>query len=144
VQLSKFSDYALRVLMYCGLRDGCATPVAEIAAAYGVSQNHLVKVAARLVELGLVVATRGRGGGVQLAVAPVEIVLGEVVRETENLELVECMGSASGCVLTGSCKLQRALGRARDAFLAELDLYSLEDLLKPKRQLQARLFEGSN
>lgn len=140
MQLSKFSDYSLRVLMYCGLRDQ-PTPVAEIAGAYDISQNHLLKVANRLTELGLVAATRGRGGGLQLAVEPIDIVLGDVVRQTENVDLVECMGDASACVLTGSCKLQRALGRARDAFFAELDLYTLEDLLKPKRALQARLFE---
>lgn len=141
MQLSKFSDYALRVLMYVGLREQQATPVAVIAKAYDVSQHHLLKVAARLNELGLVHATRGRGGGLLLARSPVDIVLGEVVRQTENLDLVECMGDASACVLTGSCKLQRALGRARDAFLAELDLYTLEDLLQPKRALRSRLFE---
>lgn len=140
MQLSKFSDYSLRVLMYVGLREQQVTPVAEIASAYDISQSHLLKVANRLVELKLVHATRGRSGGLQLAVPAADIVIGEVVRATENLDLVECMSEQGGCVLADSCKLQRALGRARDAFLAELDLVTLVDLIKPKRALSDRLF----
>lgn len=139
MQLSKFSDYSLRVLMYVGLRGDQPSPVAEIAAAFGVSSNHLTKVAQKLTELGLVQAQRGRGGGLLLAVPADEVVVGELVRATENLDLVECMGDGSACVIAGGCRLQRALGRARDAFLAELDLVALDQLITPRRSLAARL-----
>jgi len=139
VQLSKFSDYALRVLMFVGLRGEQPSPVGEIAETFDVSANHLTKVAQKLVELGFVHAHRGRGGGLVLAVPAEQIVVGEVVRATENLDLVECMGDGGRCLLAGGCKLQRALGKARDAFLSELDLHSLEDLLQPRRTLSARL-----
>ncbi|MFK7741443.1 MAG: Rrf2 family transcriptional regulator [Planctomycetota bacterium] len=145
MQLSKFSDYALRMLMYCGLYPNEMHSVASIAAAYGVSQHHLVKVAQRLQELRLVVATRGRGGGISLAKEPADVVVGEVVRATENLDVVECMSSSSGaaisssCGLTGSCQLQHALMRARDAFLGELDVVTLADLLQPRAALLRRL-----
>jgi len=139
MQLSKFSDYGLRVLMYVGLRPQQAATVAQIATAYGVSQHHLVKVAATLRELGFLDATRGRGGGLRLGQPAAEIRLGAVVRGTENLALVECMGDDGECVLTGSCKLQHALVRARAAFLAALDDYTLADLLKPRQRLAAKL-----
>ncbi|MFN3240030.1 MAG: RrF2 family transcriptional regulator [Planctomycetota bacterium] len=139
MQLSKFSDYSLRVLMYVGLRGEQASPVREIAGAFDVSTHHLTKVAHKLVELGLLQARRGRGGGLVLAVPAEQIVVGEVVRATENLDLVECMADGGACVLAGGCRLQRALARARDAFLAELDLVGLDELLAPRRALRSRL-----
>lgn len=142
MQLSKFSDYSLRVLMYLALRPDRQTPVRDIAVAYGVSRHHLVKVAGKLTELGFVDATRGRTGGLQLAMAPADIVIGAVVRKTENLGLVECMTEAGSCVLADACQLQRALGQARDAFLAELDRHTLADLIKPKRTMLARLLNA--
>jgi len=141
MQLSKFSDYSLRVLMFVGLRGDALSTVSQIADAFDVSRHHLVKVTSRLVELGLLQATRGRGGGLGLAIVPAEIGIGDVVRQTENLELVECMRDDGGCVLTGSCKLQRALGRARDAFLASLDEVTLADLLRPAAPLRELLLE---
>ena len=142
MQLSKFSDYSLRVLMYLALRPDRQTPVAEIATAYDVSRHHLLKVANKLAEIGLVHAVRGRTGGLELAELPRDIVIGDVVRATENLGLVECMTEAGACVLTGACKLQSALGKARDAFLAELDGYTLADLIRPKRAMSELLFEA--
>lgn len=142
MQLSKFSDYSLRVLMYLALRTDRQTPVAEIATAYDVSRHHLLKVAAKLAEIGLVHAVRGRSGGIELAKPAADIVLGDVVRATENLGLVECMTEAGSCVLADACKLQHALGKARDAFLAELDRYTLAELIKPKRAMAERLFQS--
>ena len=142
MQLSKFSDYALRVLMFLGLRRERVATAAEVADAYGISRHHLVKVARQLGQLGLVAACRGRGGGMRLLVEPEDVVIGDVVRATENLQLAECMTGDGSCPLEGACVLQRALGRARDAFLGELDVVTLADLVRPASALRRRLPTG--
>lgn len=135
MRLSLHSDYALRVLMALAVT-GRQMSVDEIAGQYGISRHHLAKVAQRLQALGYVGAQRGRGGGLTLAKAASEIIVGRVVREFENLDaLVECMDAAtSTCPVRGGCGLQGALGGALGAFLIHLDGYTLADLLpRPAR-----------
>ena len=102
MRLSLHSDYALRILMALAAT-GEQMSVDEIASHYGISRNHLAKVAQRLQALGYVSAQRGRGGGLTLARAPSEVIAGTVVREFENLGgLVECMDPAtSTCPVRG-------------------------------------------
>lgn len=129
MRLSLHSDYALRVLMALAAA-GRQMSVDEIAGQYGISRNHLAKVAQRLQSLGYIQAQRGRGGGLTLAMAPVDVRVGAVVRQFENLEIVECMDSAtSACPVRGGCGLQGALGGALAAFLGHLDGYTLDDLM---------------
>ena len=130
VRLSLHTDYALRVLMYLAARDRRAS-VGEIARAYGISHHHLVKVAQRLIELELVTARRGRGGGIALARSPDSVNVGVVVRELESLSgFVECFDPARNtCPVIGVCGLQRALGEAVEAFLGHLDGFRLSDLV---------------
>src|SRR3546814_10686702 len=111
MRLSLHSDYALRILMALSAT-GRQMSVDEIAGQYGISRNHLAKVAQRLQALGYVSAQRGRGGGLTLAREPDAVIVGTVVREFENLEeLVECMDTAtSSCPVCGGCGLQGALG----------------------------------
>lgn len=149
MQLTLFSDYSLRVLLYLTAHSEQRVALPEISAAYGVSQHHLVKVVQRLIEEGWVKSTRGRGGGLTLACAPGDINVGRVVRVTEpHLNLVECFDAASNtCPIDGACGLKKALVRAREAFLEELDRHTLADfaprapaLIKLwKRQLAAEL-----
>lgn len=129
MRLTRYTDYALRTLIYVGLREPKQSSIAEIARAYGISESHLTKVVHQLGRLGLIQTIRGRGGGLRLAKPPGEIVVGAVVRETEDdLALVECF-SAGSCAITAPCRLRRALGEALAAFLAVLDRYTLADLL---------------
>jgi Rrf2 family nitric oxide-sensitive transcriptional repressor len=141
MRLTTFSDYCLRTLTYLGLqRDRLAT-IPEIAGAYGISANHLTKVVQRLVALGYVESLRGKGGGLRLARTPAAISVGELVRATEeSLALAECFDpERSTCPIAADCVLQRALGRALDAFLAVLDEYTLADLLRPRSGLARAL-----
>lgn len=134
MRLTRYTDYALRTLLYLGAQDlGTGAPrqasIGEIARAYGISENHLTKVVHQLGRLGLVRTIRGRGGGLRLALPPGEIVIGAVVRQTEeDLALVECFGSGA-CAITPACRLRHVLGEALGAFLAVLDRYTLADLL---------------
>ncbi|MEO7034945.1 MAG: Rrf2 family transcriptional regulator [Polyangiaceae bacterium] len=129
MQLTLFSDYSLRILLYLSAHRDRRVAVSEISQAYGISQHHLVKVVQRLIEAGLVVGTRGRGGGLNLGREPAEINVAEVVRLTEpHLNLVECFDRPTNtCPIDKACGLKGALMRAQEAFFRELDKYSLAD-----------------
>ncbi|USQ74307.1 Rrf2 family transcriptional regulator (plasmid) [Roseomonas mucosa] len=132
MRLTRFTDYSLRTLMFLCLRDGENSSIAEIASAYGISEHHLTKVVHRLGQLGLVQTTRGRNGGLRLGRRPEDIVLGQVVRQTEeDLAIVECFGGGC-CPIAGVCELQRALAEALQAFLLVLDRHTLADLVRPR------------
>ena len=140
MQLTLFTDYALRVLIYAGARGDRRSTCDEIATAFGVSRHHLVKVVHGLQRLGYIQTHRGRSGGFTLARVPEEIGLGEVVRRTENtLAVVECFDrKANTCPLTRACGLKGVLGEAFEAFFAVLDGVTLADLIA-KPQWAARV-----
>ena len=131
MQLTKFTDYCLRVLMYLGARgDGLAT-INEISDAYRVSNNHLMKVVQHLAGKGYVESVRGKGGGIRLARKPEFINLGDVVRNCEqNVAIVECFDPINTqCPLLPACVLRSALNEATNNFFTTLDRYSVADLV---------------
>ena len=139
MRLTRYTDYAMRVLLYLAARQDRLCSIAEIAGAYGVSQNHLMKVVSDLAGAGYLVSVRGRAGGIRLARAPAEINIGAVVRHTEDgFDLVDC----GSCIIAPACGLTGALAQALGAFMKVLDGYTLENLLN-KRLDMAGLFEGS-
>jgi Rrf2 family nitric oxide-sensitive transcriptional repressor len=146
VRLTVYTDFSLRVLMFLALKgDGLAT-IAEIAKAYGISKNHLMKVAYQLGLAGYVKTVRGKGGGMRLAQPPENIVLGEVVRRTEpDMALVPCFApDSASCAILPSCAVRGALSNARDAFLSILDGYTLADLVRPRTPLRKLLSFNPN
>ena len=134
MQLTKFSDYALRVLMYAHAAGGRRVTIEEMAASYRISRAHLMKVVNSLTRGGYLTAVRGRSGGLILARPAEDIRLGEVTRDTEpDFSLVECFSTGNQCVLTDSCRLPRILNEALRAFLSVLDRHTLASIgLKPK------------
>ena len=135
MRLTHWSDYSLRVLMYCAAcaqRDKPAT-ISEIAEAHGISRSHLTKIVMTLSGMGLLDTTRGRGGGLRLLKPAHQIVLGEVIRLTEtDFTLVECFDNEHNtCRLNGYCRLKGALQQAMDSYLAVLDGVTLADLIAP-------------
>jgi Rrf2 family nitric oxide-sensitive transcriptional repressor len=137
MRLTTFSDYSLRVLIYLGTARERLATIDEIAAAYGISGNHLMKVVHHLARHGYVETVRGKGGGMRLSRAPESINVGEVVRGTEDsFELVECFREGDAdCRIASVCVLKRALAQALEAFVATLDRYTLADLIAPARSL---------
>ncbi len=141
MRLTTFSDYTLRVLIYLGVHDEEIATIPQIAEAYGISANHLMKVVHYLAQGGYIETARGKGGGMRLGLAPENINLGELVRGTEdNHKLVECFDrSTSDCRIESACVLRGVLGQALDAFFRTLDGYTLADLLAPKPRLAKML-----
>lgn len=130
MQLTQFSDYALRVLMYAAAHRDRLITIDETARAYGISRTHLMKVVNLLAHAGYVKAVRGRTGGLTLARRPSAIRLGDVIRATEpDFAIVECFAADGQCVINGRCRLKRVLKEALAAFSATLDRYTLADLL---------------
>ena len=130
MRLTRYSDYALRVLIYLSSRPERLCSIAEISRAYDISNNHLMKVVQELGRAGYVTTLRGRSGGIRLARPASEIIVGHVIRTTEEgFDLADCRN----CGLAPACGMTSVLGEAVEAFLAVLDRYSFADL--PKREI---------
>jgi Rrf2 family nitric oxide-sensitive transcriptional repressor len=144
MQLTRFSDYALRVLMFTQAAADRLVTIEEMADAYDISRAHLMKVVNSLTRAGYLTPVRGRYGGVRLAKPAAEINLGDVVRMTEpDFALVECFATGNQCVITRCCKLQGVLQAALRAFLSELDQHTLESIALKPRDLRGMLRSAS-
>lgn len=135
MRLTRHTDYALRVLIHLAAHPRNFSSIAAVSTAFGISQNHLMKVVQGLAAAGFVETVRGRNGGLRLAREPEAINVGAVVRRTEeSFDIADC----DGCVIAPACGLTKVLNEALAAFLAVLDRYSLADLTTDRRGL-ARL-----
>ncbi|OYR14855.1 iron-responsive transcriptional regulator RirA [Brucella thiophenivorans] len=141
MRLTRQTNYAVRMLMYCAANDGKLSRVPEIARAYGVSELFLFKILQPLVEHKLVETVRGRNGGVRLGRAAKDISLFDVVRVTEeNFAMAECFeNDAAECPLVDSCGLNSALREALNAFFGVLMKYSIADLVKSRPNVRVLL-----
>jgi Rrf2 family nitric oxide-sensitive transcriptional repressor len=141
MRLTVYTDYALRVLMYLALKDDELATIAEIAKSYGISKNHLMKVVHQLGVAGYVETVRGKGGGLRLAKPVAAIGLGDLVCHTEpDMAIASCFKPIDGpCTIRPCCALRRTLEKARAAFVAVLDEYTLADLVQPRTRLASLL-----
>ncbi|HYO66736.1 MAG TPA: Rrf2 family transcriptional regulator [Archangium sp.] len=132
MHLTLHADYSLRVLLYLAVNPDRVISTGEVSGAYGISKHHLVRVVQGLGRHGFVEVRPGRSGGVVLARAPSEISVGEVVRRMEpDFHIVECFDPKTNtCPITPACGLIGVLNEATRAFLATLDKYTLEDLVR--------------
>lgn len=133
MRLSEYTDYTLRVLMYCAARPQEMVTIGELAEHHGVSKNHLMKVVNDLARQGLIETTRGRGGGLRLMKDPAAIRIGDVVRASEtDFRLVECFDArTNACSLTPSCRLKHLFSHALQAYFEPLDAATLADVASP-------------
>lgn len=141
MRLTSFSDYTLRVLMFLALNPDRLATIPEIATAYGISENHLMKVVQQLVHAGTIESVRGKGGGIRLARPAAEIRLGQVVKASEgSAPIVECLSHDGGqCKIAPACRLTRVLMNAFAAFYATLDECTLADLVSAPHLLNQLL-----
>jgi Rrf2 family nitric oxide-sensitive transcriptional repressor len=142
MQLTRYTDYSLRVLIFVALREeGAQATINEICDHFTMPRNHLIKVVQRLGQLGYLRTQRGKGGGLRLGKSADEIVVGDVVRAMEpNLDIVEC--TSPDCPLMGGCQLRSILDEAMDAFLDVLARYTLSDLIRQPARLRSLLEMG--
>lgn len=140
MRLTKQTNYALRMLMYCE-SSGELVPVVSIAKFYNLSEQSLLKILQVLTKGGFVEAVRGRNGGIRLARPAAQIGLGDVIRATEdNFNLAQCFEEGDlSCPLVANCGLNQALHEALDAFFKVLDGYTLADLTNRERNLHVLL-----
>ena len=138
MKLTLFTDYSIRVLLHLAARPDRLCSIAEVAQAYRISQNHLMKVVNDLARSGYIDSVRGRGGGIRLGRPPEEINIGALVRHTEEgFNLVDC----GSCALAPACGMTGVLKEALGAFLAVLDRYSLADLMGKRQDLRRLLVQ---
>ena len=136
MQMDKFTDYALRILIILAVRDPERLSTSAIAKIYDLSDNHLSKVASELVRLGFVSSVRGRAGGLTLAMPAKDISVGAVVRAIKaDAPVVECFGTNKSCRILPACGLRTPMHEAQEAFFAALDPYSLQDVSQAKSSL---------
>lgn len=140
MQLKKYTDYALRVLIFTGTKpDDELASIKEISEVFNISSHHLGKIVFELNKMGLLDTTRGRNGGIRLAKPPEEINVGLLIRRLESdLNLLECFDQGtSHCVITPACTLRHALNKALHAFFSVLDAYTVRDLIRNEEELRA-------
>jgi Rrf2 family nitric oxide-sensitive transcriptional repressor len=132
MRLTDYTDYTLRVLMFCALNPDRSVTIAELAESHAVSKNHLMKIVNDLARQGLLQTKRGRGGGFRLSRNPEDINIGAVVRQTEtDFRMVECFdASINTCILTSQCQLKHVFNSALKSYMAELDKVSLADVTR--------------
>jgi len=139
MQLKKYTDYALRVLIFTGTKpDGELSSIKEISEVFNISSHHLGKIVFELNKMELIETIRGRNGGIRLAKPPEEINVGLLVRRLESdLNLLECFDQGTNhCVISPACTLKHALNKALHAFFSVLDEYTIKDLIRNEQELR--------
>lgn len=138
MQLTRYTDYSLRVLIYLTTKRGETATITEISDRFQIARNHLMKIVHHLTWPGWVISRRGRGGGIRLGKDPATIRVGDIVRRMEStLEVIDC--DDPPCPIRGHCRLKRALTEAQNAFLEALDRYTLADLVENREELNQLL-----
>ena len=132
MRLTDYTDYTLRVLMFCALNPDRSVTIAELAESHAVSKNHLMKIVNDLANQGVLLTTRGRGGGLKLQKDPADICIGDVVRASEtDFRMVECFDAGyNRCTLTPQCQLKQVIQNALNSYLTELDKVTLADITR--------------
>ncbi len=137
MKITAKSRYALRILLDLAV-SGAKGPrtIKEIAAAQGISEKFISRIAVPLRRAGLVSTERGVRGGLRLARFPAKITLLDVVQATDGpLSLVHCLSRPGVCKRQGRCAAEKAWGGINDALAAALRRAKLSDVVAEHRRL---------
>jgi len=130
MQITRYTDYSLRVLIYLAVNQDKSVTINDIATSYQISKNHLMKIVQQLNQQGYLLATRGKNGGIKLNKPTADINIGSLVRKIEDKsKLIECFGPDNHCVITPSCQLKGLFAQAQENFFKTLDTVTLQDLI---------------
>ncbi|HHX8430795.1 TPA: Rrf2 family transcriptional regulator [Legionella pneumophila] len=140
MQLTQFTDYSLRALIYIALKKDICT-IKDITEAYTLSGHHMIKIIHNLAKIGLIKTTRGKNGGITMAVNPLEINLGALILKLEsNFDLVPCFNKEkANCCIAPVCKLKHILYQAQKSFMNVLNQFTLADIVHNKIELKSLL-----
>lgn len=138
MRLTFHTDYGLRMLIYISLKQDALSTIREIAGAYDISRNHLMKVAHQLQKLGYLDTVRGKGGGLTLALPAEDIFLGDLIRDLEpDFYIAECFSPDNNCIITPDCKLKNIFHSALKAFIDSLNQHTLAELGQSNKRSKA-------
>ncbi len=139
MQLTRYTDYSLRVLIYLSLNRDRSATISEIADFYQISRNHLVKVVHNLSLKKYINSSRGKGGGLRLAHEPKDIIVGAVIRDTEpNFHIAECFPEPhENCAVESICQLKKIFSLAAENFLSTLDGYTVADIIADTTEVES-------
>ncbi|GLR63357.1 RrF2 family transcriptional regulator [Marinospirillum insulare] len=139
MQLTRQTDYAIRVMMFLGIqKDDRLVTISDIAHHFDISRNHLMKIVHRLGQKEYIQTVRGKYGGLRLERDPSTVKLGDLVRDFETtLDVIDCKKLT--CPVTGSCDLKPIMQKAQEAFLAVIDEYTLQNLITNPVDLRSLL-----
>ena len=140
MQLTLFTDYALRSLIYLAAHSERSSSVKEISEHYGISRNHLVKIVHKMATLGLIESSKGKGGGIKLINDPATMRLGDIVRSMESMDIVECFNKDTNtCRISEVCRLKHFLFEASQNFIQTLNKYTLQDATANRHMILSKL-----
>jgi len=139
MQLTRQTDYAIRVMMFLGIQqDDRLVTISDIAEHFDISRNHLMKIVHKLGQMEYIQTVRGKYGGLRLERSTKSVNLGQLVKDFETtLEVVDCQKLT--CPIAGACELKPMMQKAQDAFLAVLNDYTLQDLLSNPADMRSLL-----
>lgn len=137
MRLTKQTNHAIRILMYCAANDPQLSKTADIARAYRLSELFLFKVLQPLSKAGLMQTVRGRNGGLRLGRAADQITLFDVIKATEgSFCMTYCLDRGEGeCLLINNCSLDSAFHNALNTFFDALSGYTIENLVAGRPQI---------
>ncbi len=142
MQLKKYTDYGLRILMYLASHESAANDepavvtIREICERFELSANHVNKVVHHLGRLQLIGTRRGKNGGFWLQQKPETIHLDFVIRQLEGDEpWVEC--NRPYCIIQPACELKGIVAKGKELFYDYLHQFTLASLVKNQQQLRA-------
>lgn len=138
MQLKKYTDYGLRVLIYLAAKQQQRlVTIDELSKTFNAPRNHLNKVIHQLGKEGFIQTRRGKNGGFKLAMAADEIALDHVIRRLEGDEYwIDCHNPK--CAIFPVCELKQVINEGKEIFYRHLAQYTVASLVKDAEQIQIR------